>query len=409
MFPNGSMDSLKSLSLVLLVVLAGCGGATGPATPADTSTNPSNTQATNQTTQTSSQTSTTATHSEPTINVSEQGAELGDVNATLVWQRVGRLVSVDSMAPSPVVVKPASEDSSVSELPGFYRSLGARGENYVLASSPANGRYNSGSYQPVVLRRGPNTTDAEMEAILAHEFAHAYQLNAEELLPNNTTWFAELAVNEGTAELVEWRYTNRYMDDYDSESRLDTVYQQLWGIQQTNWAAYLYGARYARNYSDSDAPIASMYDDPPTTGEQILHGLPPGSEPPRPLSVHGDAAGDWSLDSKTPGLGEPTLRHTLEIGLSRSRAVEAAAGWGNDRKVTFTAGNRSGYAWVVRWDSASEAAEFESAFAAYQQHVSEPLALRSVGSETTVILSGDESFVRNATASGTPANVTVAP
>lgn len=76
--------------------------------------------------------------------------------------------------------------------------------------------------------------------------------------------------------------------------------------------------------------------------------------------------------------------------------------------MAFTSAEGYGYAWVVRWDDATEAEEFERAFADYHENVSVPLGLESVGDETTVLVSGPEAFVENATATGTAGNVTVA-
>ncbi|WP_232702770.1 hypothetical protein [Halobacterium wangiae] len=105
--------------------------------------------------------------------------------------------------------------------------------------------------------------------------------------------------------------------------------------------------------------------------------------------------------------GEAQLRFVLEYGLSRDRAAETAAGWGEDRSIHFQSIDEDAFAWVVRWDAPSEADEFETAFAEFEANVSEPLALQRVGDETTVVFSGYEGFVENATASGVAANVTV--
>lgn len=105
----------------------------------------------------------------------------------------------------------------------------------------------------------------------------------------------------------------------------------------------------------------------PTTGEQILHGSSPVSEPLRELTVRTEVSEHWTVDEDRGWrLGEPVLRYVLETGLSEERAADAA-GWGNDYVAVFERGDESGYAWVIRWDSVDAAAEFESAFGHYER------------------------------------------
>lgn len=390
------MKRVSTLAVVALVLLAGCGGQVSPSTTSSTA----------ETVQTSSTTSASPTNtSEPVVAVKERGASLGDVNASLVWERVGRIVSVDSTATPEVVVKagPTSENHIIFN--GFYDSLGANYPEFtsVTPSVDAFASFNG----TVEFWVGPNATSAEIESTLAHEFAHLYQTGIDAEQDWDAGPLAQTAVPEGTAELVTYQYTERFMPSFSEEDQLETTYQDTKSIQRAGYMPYLYGARYARNVSDGDEPMVAMYENPPNTSEQLLHGLDPSSEPPKPLTAHGRTGGTWLYDETPSPWGEASLRYVLQMELSEERAARAAAGWGNDLRMTFSNGDERGYAWVLRWDSPSEAREFESAWADYDANVSEPLRLVGMGDETTVVLAGNRTFVESATVSGTNGNVTV--
>jgi hypothetical protein len=381
--------------VAVLLVLAGCGGQSGVTTP-DT---PQTTTA--EPTTEAPATTTASSESVERVEVTERGATLGDVNATKVWLRVGELVRPAlPESPPPVVVREGGETVQV-EPTAFRQSLGAT--NYTSSTRP------SGRYLPngtVVIYRDAETTDREVESTLAHEFAHVVQFNRLGGFPNSET-LAVQTVLEGAAELVEWQYADRYGA---SNGRLmySEYFSRFRPVSKIGSAPYYFGAQWVRNHSDG-APLAGVFHDRPTTAEQVLHGLAPGSEPPRNLTVAGES-GEYGIfaPSSPTRKGEARLRFLLEYGLTPERAARAAAGWGNDRLLEFQSTAGDGWAWVVRWDAASEAREFEHLFADYRANVSEPVRLATVGDETTVLFSGRGAFVGNATASGTAGNVTVA-
>jgi hypothetical protein len=386
---------VSTLAVVALLLLAGCGGQAAPSTKSSTT----------ETVQPTSTTTASPTYtSEPAVEVEERGASLGDVNASLVWERVGGLVSVDSAVTPKIVVNPGPTAPSSVSYNEFYDSLGANWSEFTGVTGSVDAKtYRDGT---VWFWVGPNATSADIEATLAHEFAHVYQTGIDAELG----WDASLSrnvVSEGTAELVTFQYTDRYMPSYSEEEQLEAGYRNSKSLRRLAYVPYLYGARYARNVSDGDEPMVSMYENPPNTSEQLLHGLDPSSEPPKPLTTHGRTNGTWVYDETPSPWGEASLRYVLQMELSEERAARAAAGWGNDRRMTFSHGDERGYAWVLRWDSPSEAQEFESAWADYEANVSEPLRLVGVGEETTVVLAGNRTFVESATVSGTNGNVTV--
>lgn len=393
---------LLALLAVALVVLAGCSGLTptDPTTQAPSESSP-------ETTPPPSTTAPPATQSTPPkVTVKNRGATLGDVNATKVWQRVGELVSVEYSRIPAVYVYSTRPANGELATPPLYQSFGVSAREDPFNATLSGGYYNTGAH--IELGRAPLSSDTDVESVLSHELAHAYQASAFAKLPRNTTDFVTEAVKEGSAQYVMWRYADRYMSDYDRESVTEDVYEEAGPARRLDLAPYLFGAQYVRNHTESGAPFESIYEQPPTTAEQVLHGLEPGSEQPKPLAVQSDNGGNWSArPSFTKRMGEIHVRLVLEEGVSSERAATAAAGWGNDRQMQFSNDLADAHAWVLRWDSLSEAREFESALADYQQNVSVPLDFQTVGEETTVVFTGSESFVGNATASGTAGNVTV--
>lgn len=383
--------------LVVLVLLSGC------STLIDAPSTPTNSSGGTPPTTSDETPSTTNSVAKTRVEVLRNDSALGDVNATAVWLRVGRLVNENTSSPPTVLVLPPDRSNETRPVPPFYESLGATKQPYA-DTYPLDARYRSDGV--IVLRPSPNTSSEEIEAVLAHEFAHAYQDNGEHSVDNVSHVVPRRSVTEGTAELAAWLYAEQYMTGYDREDVLMTRYSEAQTYRRVGLMPYVHGSRYARNVSEDGAVFEAMYDDPPTTAEQVLHGLPPGSEPPRQLAVSADVDGSWSWE-RSNRWGEAPLRYALSIGLTREQARSAATGWGNDRRMRFASGNATAWAWVIRWDDVAEANEFRNAIGAYRANVSVPLALHDASPETTVLVSGAEPFVRNTTVSGTTDNVTI--
>jgi len=116
------------------------------------------------------------------------------------------------------------------------------------------------------------------------------------------------------------------------------------------------------------------------------------------------------------------VRTALAANLSVERASRAAAGWGNDSLVTFRRpdGGASSYAWVLRWDTASDADEFAAALGdslsargtalddGGWQVAGVHAALHRPAARTTVLVAGTDGFV-DETAVTAAGGVSVAP
>jgi len=116
--------------------------------------------------------------------------------------------------------------------------------------------------------------------------------------------------------------------------------------------------------------ITGVFEDPPTTTEQILHPEKYlAGEPARPVLLNSIAAdlGDGWQRLGGANLGEFGLQNLLLLGLDADRPFvqDAAAGWGGDAFSFY--GHEDGAHLLhleTRWDSGEEAREFYAALVA---------------------------------------------
>ncbi|PSQ15223.1 hypothetical protein BRD00_14665 [Halobacteriales archaeon QS_8_69_26] len=438
-------SSLAALAVALLLVTAGCSGSpdatpeptpepttdrpptdatpttAGTATSAGTAT-PAGTDATTSTTRTERFPTTTRATTGTTTADPDEGAdrvrvENGTlpVNATLVFRRVQALLGVD--ADPPVVrVNPSGyhrgtpDPDPFAELVGLARPAGASLNNSYAAAGSAD--------SVILLFQNTTTEDVPPEDLavtLAHEFVHVIQDQRRDeagpLFPEELDADVRTALTEGGAVYVTQVYADRYgVTNADGNTPIDTRARHYrtrppWILPVT--AEYYFGARYLDRRLDGPGELWGAYADPPATMEGVIHG--PGVEPAHSLSVTADAPG-WDV-TRRGRQGEHVLRAALRSELPREDAAAAATGWGNDSPVAFAAGNDAGYAWVVRWDDADEADEFEDAARRFADRRGEAvggsLRVTRPSSGTVVLLMGPEAFVGTASVTASDGNVTV--
>ncbi|MEF8900585.1 MAG: hypothetical protein V5A25_05130 [Halovenus sp.] len=250
------------------------------------------------------------------------------------------------------------------------------------------------------------------------------QLGAEIDTRTTDGAFARRSIVEGAAVYTTDRYLDRYGETdrrnsplYDEAlAALPAGHQLRYGL-----APYQYGSAYVADRVDSPADLPAVYERPPTTSQQVIHGLAPDEAAPDPLAVTVQTGGRWR-EVGTDRLGEAFLRYALESHLDPERAASVAAGWGNDslRIVSERGTTEARYAWVHRWDDADAADAFTDAMRAYLDARGDPtdrgwilpntdleVTVMPVSSETTVVLFGGESFLDATDTAGTDDDVTV--
>jgi len=379
-----------ALLLVVVLVTAGCGSlsggtGTGPASPAPEAT-PSETP------------------------------RSGGANATLpvdakrVFERTAALLGApDATAPQVRVREPAAMTVR-PEAPAFLARLGVRyGDRAVTVDASAGGGV-------VRLSRGA-LNRSDLRYVLAHEFTHALQQGRQNF---SRRFYASVetrglgvgllqrSIAEGAATYAGNRYWRAHVGETPTPAtRLSRSYAETDDPAVLySRAPYYFGYRYLAERNVSPANLTAVYDDPPRTTEELVHGLPPGSEPPAPLTV----TVEGGTAEREGRVGELATRLALRSELNRSAAAAAAAGWGEDRLLRFP-GEPTNYVWVLRWDDRANATEFERAARRYLDRRGTPTAsgwrdegvafqVRRLAPRTTALVTGEPGFVSTVTVEG---------
>lgn len=261
----------------------------------------------------------------------------------------------------------------------------------------------------------PDGDPGSTEWVLAHEFGHYVNLRLDRVSTLRSTLgrttdegYVIRAVREGATVYATDAYLARYGDRSEPtapiyERLLDAV--QPGELGRYSFSQYVYGHRYVSGRIDDPAALDAVFENPPTTSEQLLHGYAPEEEPPANLTVSISESDAWRSGG-SDRMGEAFVRYVLENGVPPERAADAAAGWGTDRLQNLrpTDGGNSSYAWVLRWDDERNATTFERTLRAYLDERGDvrdegwtlgsvTADVRSPTDRTTVLLLGDRAVV----------------
>ena len=214
------------------------------------------------------------------------------------------------------------------------------------------------------------------ELIVVHELTHALEDQhcgldrpaLDERFDESSDSF--LALVEGSAVVVEARFLDslppepRRVAEADDRSvgtenhDLPPVIDALFGYPYRDGPAFVEALLAAGGRARLDAAMV----DPPTTSEQILH--PDkflAGEGPRP--VRRPRADGRVEDSGV--LGERVLGLVLAEAAGRSVGGRAAEGWGGDRYVLWTSGDRTCIRWNIVMDTAADTDELVAALRSF--------------------------------------------
>ncbi len=388
-------------------MLAGCGALGGGSAPA----------AEPETTSSPSPGTSTGVHT-PESRVPVYGNL--SVNATQVWERVESLLGGKYDAPEVTVLNRTGGTSQTGQ---FAVRLGLDEGAATFQDGGVDGSYSHRTGRVQISPR--NGSPAQVARLLAHEYVHAVQFRADN--GNQTRFIDRLsaregiwvqrAIIEGSAVYVEDVYTKRFLGFSALDQRC-AEYVEGTPYERYQAQPYCFGGRYFAAQVDSPSDLFSPTTALPNTTEQVLH--PGTAEPPANLTVIDETSTDWSTPASFRRQGELYVRTVLGVELSEEQAIEAAAGWGNDKlvHVTNTTGDTKGFVWVLRWDTESDAGEFESAFEQYLDargtrtpddwHVGDDrFRVSMVDNRTVAVITGNETFVNAVTVTVQNRNVTV--
>lgn len=359
----------------------------------------------------------TATETQVPSAVEQHSLDPWGINASQTFERVECLLDTDGEQPYVSVSADRIQDFDWGggDSQPFFAAFGldAAQTGDVTPTAFVN--------SPATVVIDPNISATTAEAVLAHEFVHTMQRqNVGSWSPSfeNTSLYREYGatpyslerrtmhrtLREGSAEYVYSAYVDQYIEanDYPATSEayrqtLQSRYHNSTGYEQYQLAPYYHGLTYLEGRINDSASITDVFDSSPLTSEQLLHRETPASEPRLPLTV--TVGGNESLErvggyanrgsageyvNRGP-VGELVTRVLLDQELDRERAVEAAAGWGNDTLVNVDRNETAGLVWITRWDTVEDTDQFEAAIenvGAQRPHSIE-LANRSVPSEIT--------------------------
>lgn len=426
--------------VVLLLVLAGCSSGLPEAEPpnvADATTGNASVATTDPPSPPSDARSPSPTDSATVTERPESPESLADsydveteggelpVDYPLVHARVVSMLDARSTEPPERVrIEPNSRMGvGASRYPEFYRLLGIRvpeDQNRTMTAAA----YVRSPDTVTVNRRILDRSD-QTERTLAHESVHVVQFRTDAFgrtsrgvidgRPTTDDSVVQRSITEGSATYAETEYAERYdLEGPNATESMGERYRNGTGASKLGLAPYYFGARYADSRVEEPAEIDSLYDDPPRTSEELVHGLEPGSEPVADLTVEAESGGNWELEpTARDRFGELFVRIVLGTELNESAAAAGADGWGDDERLAFgnaAEGERgTGYAWVLRFDDAANATEFTEAFDEWEAVRDEDNPVRSdrVDDETVVVVLGSESFVESVEASSTGEDGTV--
>ncbi len=332
------------------------------------------------------------------------------VNATLVWERVESMLGGEYDEPTVAV----TDAGLVGQTDSFAAHLGLSAGKERFRAGQVGGSYRHRPEQVRIVPR--NGSDAQIARVLAHEYVHAIQYQTEFVNRSSTRegFWISWSLIEGSASYVADAYAREYLG-FSSLDRRCERYRE--GSPYARYVDQIYcpGGRYFDQTLESPNALLSPNTTLPNTTEQLLH--PGTNDPPANLTVVDETPIDWSTPSAFDREGELFVRTVLGTELREDRAIEAADGWGNDRVVRVSR-ETEGYVWVLRWDTAADATEFETAFADYLDALGnrtsevwtagdERYRLSTVDNRTVAVVTGNESFVDAVSVTEREGNVTV--
>jgi hypothetical protein len=238
----------------------------------------------------------------------------------------------------------------------------------------------AGYYEPAdgTMYMASDLGDEEAAATLAHELVHALQdqrWNLEERSKyrpgdgDRSEAVSALAEGDATSAMFDvmivqaapasGRTAVDLPDEVFSEQIREGMNQGPGAnaphVMRASLAApYIYGTLFvhALRRRGGWAAVNRAWDDPPTTSEQIMHvDKWLAHEPPlRVAAPTFHALGDGWTVADEDSEGELGARLAFEEWMDAKAAADASVGWGGDRGVLVTHGDRAAFAWRLRFD-----------------------------------------------------------
>ena len=238
----------------------------------------------------------------------------------------------------------------------------------------------AGYYEPAdgTMYLASDLPDEEADATLAHELVHALQDQRWNLADRSKYRAGEgdraeavSALAEGDATSAMFDVTIERMYPRSGKTAIDVpddaFAEQIRGgmnegpsakaphIMRTSLVApYIYGTLFVHALRRQGGWLAvnQAWDDPPTTSEQIIHvDKWTAREPPIQIAApsYATLGAGWTVADQDSE-GELGVRLAFEEWMDAKGAATLSSGWGGDRAVLLTSGDRAAFAWRLRYD-----------------------------------------------------------
>jgi len=334
---------------------------------------------------------------------------------TPIYERVGRMLGVpEAERPTTVVgveEPPQGDVLGAASTSGFTNLVGIE----PLPSAGEGGGVSVGAVARgtlVTLFDHPNASVAWKENVLAHEFVHVYQTRlptregVDDLDRRRNHRFLKSVVTEDP------RSTSRSATPSATRTRRGTRRPsppggRTPGVRPLAPRALRVRLAVLRTPTPERQRVTDVYEDPPGQPNRWPTGAPRGGTGEGAVGGprgHGQRVLSDACDDEGRTVRQARALDGTRLG-ARGRRLR---GWGMDRLLHVSGDHGANtYAWVLRWDDASEAAAFREAFADYDASNGVAFRTEAVTDETVVVYAGDEAFVENASATGNSSDVTV--
>lgn len=255
--------------------------------------------------------------------------------------------------------------------------------------------------------------NAEAKLTYAHEYTHALQDAAfgldslqTDAVGEDDRSLARTALIEGdaTMAMLAWAFagnlTQEELLELGGTPIPDTSGIPSWMVAQLEfpytagqlWVADMTGFSPTAPIDFSEVDAA--YGDPPDSTEQVIHfaeAWDPREEPDQvevPDIV--GALGDGWEEVETTTIGEAIIGMTLEyLEVPSTDASRAAGGWGGDRAVVASGPDDAfAVAWVLTWDTPTDADEFVAAYETGVESLDFPATVQALPGGTVLVVHG---------------------
>jgi hypothetical protein len=302
----------------------------------------------------------------------------------------------------PALLEPALDNASLRALGLLTANQDIVALTEQLYIAQVAGYYDFDAKRMVVVSDAGLTPAAQIT--YAHEYTHALQDAAfdssaaqEAVAGQRDQELALLALEEGDATTAMVLWAIGHLSAEELAGIAQTPVPDMSGIPP--WMVrllefpYLSGAEFVGQLYASGGweAVDAAYAKLPVSTQQVLHPAaytdPEAPIVVEPLDLWSAVGTDWEHASDTT-LGEAWIATWLEgIGVTRTTADRAAAGWRGDRLTVATKAD-GGWAlgWRLAWDTPIDATEFGTAYAGIQSTLSSATRLVNVSDLETVVL-----------------------